>query len=142
MIKNITMSMLLAALIIGCNSHPSPREVTIEFVGSVIDDDSLAIEELLDVDLMIEKRLKELPVMDSTLTPKDYRDRIMKNLTGEGGTRAYWSEHRLVVNDEVVNGDTAYVEFTLMDQEYGGIQYLTIYLYRSPQGNWRVFKYL
>lgn len=142
MTKYVALILLMLTLAIGCQSHQSPREVTMEFVGSVIDDDSLAIEELLDIDMMVDRRLKELPELDTTLTRQDYHNKIITNLTGEGGTRAYWKEHRLVVNDEVVKGDTAYVEFTLLDQEQGGIQYLTIYLYRTPQGDWRVFRYL
>ena len=125
-----------------CSSHRSPREVTIDFVGSVIEDDSVAIEELLDIDYMVEKRLKDMPMFDTTLTHQKLRDIIIGNLTKDGGTRAFWSEQRLVVNDEVIKDDTAYVEFTLMDQKQGGIQYLTIYLYRQSDGNWRVFKYL
>ncbi len=142
MIKYIAISMLLLAVFIGCNTQKSPREVTMEFVGSVIEDDSAAIEQYLDVDMMVEQRLENLQKRDSTVTHQSYRDMIISNLTGEGGTREYWQEHRLVVNEEVIQGDTAYVEFTLLDQEEGGIEYLTIYLYRTPEGSWRVFRYL
>ena len=134
----LTLSMLLA----GCSSQPSPRQVTMEFVGSVVEDDSLAIERLLDIEMMVERRMMEIPPTDSTQTPEYFRDRIIENLTGDGGTRQLWKEHRLVVNDEEIAGDTAQVELTLMDQERGIIQYLLVYLYRGQDGSWRVFKYL
>jgi hypothetical protein len=112
-----------------------------DFVGSVVEGDSTAIEQLLDVDLMVDKRMQEIPPTDSTQTHQYFRNLIIGNLTGDGGTRAFWKEHRLVVNDEAITGDTAQVELTLMDQERGSIQYLMVYLYRTPDG-WRVFKYL
>jgi hypothetical protein len=113
-----------------------------EFVGSVIEDDSLVIEKLLDVEMMVERRLQEIPPTDSTQTPEYFRNRIIENLTGEGGTRQLWKEHRMIVNNETIVGDTAHVELTLMDQGRGIIQYLLVYLYRSPDSGWRVFKYL
>lgn len=142
MTKYLFIFMSLAVLLTACGGQQSPRQVTMEFVGSVIEDDSLAIEELLDIEMMVEYRLKEIPPTDSAQTPEYFRNRIIQNLTGDGGTRQLWKEHRLVVNDEAIVGDTAHVELTLMDQERGIIQYLLVYLYRTPDGAWRVFKYL
>ena len=131
----------LIALIIACADKQSPRGVTMEFVGSVIEDDSLAIEKLLDVDLMVDRRMKVIPPVDTIQTHEYFRDTIIRNLTGEGGTRAFWESILPVVNEEKVDGDTAYVELTLMDQASGAIHYLTVHLYRSNSG-WRVFQFL
>ena len=131
----------LIALLFGCGSKPSPRTITMDFVGSVIEDDSVAIEKYLDIDMMVDQRMKEMPPKDSTQTHQYFRNKIMENLTDSGGTRIFWKDNRVVVNDEVVKGDTAQVELTLMDQKKGNIYYLTVYLYRTKQG-WRVFKYL
>ena len=141
MFKYLLSIICLAVIFIGCAAKDTPRGVTMEFVGSVIEDDSLAIERLLDIDLMVERRMRVIPPTDSTQTHEYFRDTIMRNLTGDGGTRAYWKEMRLVVNEEKIEGDTAFVELTLMDQETGSIQYLTVSLYRSATG-WRVFQFL
>ena len=141
MMKYLLLIAISALVVIGCNSTPTPRQVTMDFVGSVVEGDSTAIEQLLDVDLMVDKRMQEIPPVDSTQTHQYFRNLIIRNLTGDGGTRAFWKEHRLVVNDEAITGDSAQVELTLMDQERGSIQYLMVYLYRTPNG-WRVFKYL
>lgn len=139
--KYIIFMISAVALIFGCSSEPSPRTVTMDFVGSVIEDDSLGIEKYLNVDMMVDRRLIEIPPEDSTQTHQYFRDRIIRNLTDDGGTRIFWKENRPVVNQEVVNGDTAQVELTLMDQKKGNIYYLTVYLYKSGKG-WRVYKYL
>jgi len=135
------LAVCLVAVLWGCGQNPTPRQVTMDFVGSVIEGDSAAIIQLLDVDLMVDKRMEEIPPTDSTQTHDYFKNLIIKNLTGEGGTRAFWKQHRLVVNDEIIKGDTAQVELTLLDQEKGSIQYLLVHLYRT-KGNWRVFKYL
>jgi len=141
MLKYLILISSLIALIIGCADKQSPRGVTMEFVGSVIEDDSLAIEQLLDVDLMVDRRMKVIPPVDSTQTHDYFRDTIIRNLTGDGGTRALWMEMRLVVGDEKIKGDTAFVELTSIEKETGYTQFLTVYLYRSATG-WRVFQYL
>jgi hypothetical protein len=141
MFKYLLLFVCLVALLIGCAPKDTPRGVTMEFVGSVIEDDSLAIEQHLDIDLMVERRMRVIPPTDSTQTHEYFRDTILRNLTGDGGTRTYWKEMRLVVNEEKIEGDTAYVELTMLDQETGNIQYLTVSLYRSATG-WRVFQFL
>jgi len=141
MLKCLILILCLIALTIGCADKQSPRGVTMEFVGSVIEDDSLAIEQLLDVDLMVDRRMRVIPPADSSQTHEYFRDTIIRNLTGEGGTRAFWKSILPVVNEEKVDGDTAYVELTLMDQASGAIHYLTVHLYRSQSG-WRVFQFL
>lgn len=131
----------LIALLISCASKSSPRTITMDFVGSVIEDDSVAIEKYLDLDMMVDRRMEEMPPQDSTQTHQYFRNKIMENLTDSGGTRIFWMNNRVVVNDEVIKGDTAQVELTLLDQKKGNIYYLTVYLYKTRQG-WRVFKYL
>ena len=112
-----------------------------DFVGSVIEDDSTAIEKYLDIDMMVNQRMKEMPPQDSTQTHQYFREKIIQNLTDDGGTRTFWKSNRVVVNDEVIKGDSAQVELTLLDQKKGNIYYLTVYLYKTKQG-WRVYKYL
>jgi PBP1b-binding outer membrane lipoprotein LpoB len=141
MMKYLLLIAVSVMLLAGCSSAPTPRQVTMDFVGSVVEGDSLAIEKLLDVDLMVDRRMKDIPPTDSTQTHQYFRNRIIENLTDDGGTREFWKAHRLVVNDEAVKGDTAQVELTLLNQDNGSIQYLMVYLYKGPHG-WRVFNYL
>ncbi len=141
MVKSSVLWLCLLLVITECGPGSSPRGVTIDFVGSVIENDSLAIEELLDLDSMVKRRMTEIPPTDSTQTHEYFRNKILQNLLDEGGIRENWMNHRCVVNNENIRGDTAEVELTLMDQESGRIHYLTVYLYRSPSG-WRVFYFL
>jgi len=92
-------------------------------------------------DSMVKRRMQEIPPTDSTETPEYFRNRIIQNLTGEGGTRAFWKRVTSVVNNELVVNDTAEVEFTLLDKEYGKTHYSKLYLYKSEKG-WRVFYFL
>ncbi|MCD6163389.1 MAG: hypothetical protein J7K40_13395 [candidate division Zixibacteria bacterium] len=140
MIRLLIISLCLIGLLIGCGSQ-SPREVAMEFIGSVIEDDSLAIEEHFDVDSMVKRRMQEVPPIDSTETPEYFRNRIIQNLTGDGGTRAFWKRVTAVINQELIVGDTAEVELTLLDKEYGKTHYSKLYLYKSDKG-WRVFYFL
>jgi hypothetical protein len=141
MCKYLLIAFGAFAIIAGCGSKMSPREVAIEFVGSVIEDDSLAIEKYLDLDYMVERRLTEVPPEDSTMDHRYYRDKILQTLIGDGGTRAFWKSMMPVVNKENIQGDTAEVELTFMDKTYGKTHYSMIYLYRSEDG-WRVFYFL
>jgi len=141
MFKYLILFVWATAILAGCAPKDTPRGVTIEFVGSVIEDDSLAIEQHLDLDMMVQRRMRVIPPTDSTQTHEYFRNTIIRNLTGDGGTRAFWMEMRLVVGDEKIEGDTAYVELTSMDQGTGYIQYLTVHLYKTATG-WRVFQYL
>jgi hypothetical protein len=136
----LTLS-LLAALIIACSSDNTPKAVTFKFIGAVLDSDSLAIKQYLDLDQMVARRIREVPTLDSTQTPDKLRSIILKNLTGDGGTRAHWQNQRIIVNQETVKGDSAQVEMTMIDQTNGVTEYSMIYLYRKD-GHWRVCFYL
>ena len=140
--KNIIVLMGAGtAILLACNSQPSPRQVTMDFVGSVIEGDSTGVEKYLDLDAMVDRRMQEIPPTDSTQTHAYFRDKILANLTGDGGIRADWKSHRCVVNNEKVAGDTAEVELTLMNQSTGQIHYLKVYLYHGATG-WRAFYFL
>jgi hypothetical protein len=132
---------LSGALIVGCSSRETPKEVTINFIGGVIDGDSTAIVKYLDLDAMIAKRIKEFPPTDTNQTPASLRQTLIKNLTGDGGTRTHWLNQRIVVNQETVKGDSAQVEMSMIDQTNGVTEYSMIYLYRKD-GRWRVYFYL
>ena len=130
----------LALLMFGCSSTPSPRDVTMDFVGSVIEGDTLSLKQCFDVDAMVAYRMKVSPPADSTQTPEYYRNRIMKDITGEGGVRQYWKNSTPIVNNQLVKGDTAEVELTILDKQLGRTDYSKVYLYRSKNG-WRVFNF-
>ncbi len=141
MLKTILSYSALVVILVGCSSRMSPREVTIEFVGAVIEDDSLSIERHLDLDSMVKHRLMEIPPVDSTETPEYLRNRILQNLIGDGGTRALWKSMIPVVNRELIVGDTAEVELTFLDKANAKYHYSKIYLHKTETG-WRVFYFL
>ncbi len=128
-------------LFLGCGPKETPKQVTFEFIGAVLDGDSTAIARYLDLDAMIAKRMKEMPPADTSQNPAELKAILMKNLTGDGGTRAFWRNQRIVVNQETIKGDSAQVEMTMIDQTTGSTEYSMIYLYRQ-NGRWRVYFYL
>lgn len=131
----VCLSLLLLA---GC-SRQSPRDVTFKFINAVLDGDSLAILEYLDIDGMVEKRMQLIP--DTLETPESLREKILQNLTGDGLTRTNWLKQKIVVNREIVQGDSAKVEMTFMDESANRIDYSMVYLYRKD-GRWRIYFYL
>jgi len=131
----------LVIILTGCSSQPSPREVAIEFVGAVIEDDSLALERVLDLDSMVKRRMQEVPPIDSSQTPEYFRNKILGTLIGDGGTRIYWKSMTAIVNRENIVRDTAEVELTFLDKTNAKIHYSIVYLYKTESG-WRVFYFL
>lgn len=132
---------ILGALLWGCGSKETPKQVTFEFIGAVLDGDTTAIARYLDLDAMIARRIKEMPPTDSIQNPAELKAILMKNLTGNGGTRLHWLNQRIVVNQEITKGDSAQVEMSMIDQTTGVTEYSMIYLYRQ-NGRWRVYFYL
>lgn len=126
--------------LVGCGPQETPRKATFDFIFAVLDGDSLGIERRLDLDAMVAKRMAEFPPAD-TITPEKLRRTLIGNLTGNGGTRMFWKNQRIVINQEFINGDSAQVEMTFIDQTTGKMEYSMVYLYRS-QGRWRVYFYL
>jgi hypothetical protein len=140
--KNVVIILaVLGALLFGCSARETPKQVTFDFIGAVLDSDSTAIGKYLDMDAMIAKRIKDMPPTDSSQTPASLRQILMKNLTSDGGTRTHWLNQRIVVNQETVKGDSAQVEMSMIDQTNGITEYSMIYLYRKD-GHWRVYFYL
>ena len=134
----ILVMALSFGLVLVCGSEMSPREVAIEFVGAVIEDDSLALETCFDVDSMVKRRMLEVP---TDQTPAEVKDQILSNLQGDGGTRVFWKSMTPVVGEELVVRDTAQVEVTFLDKEFGKYHHYKVFLYHSDKG-WRVFFFL
>jgi len=139
--RQVVLLLALAVFAVGCGSKQTPRSVTFDFIGAVLDNDSLAVETYLDLDAMVAKRITEVPELDSTVTPENLRQTLIKNLTGSGGMRAFWRNQRIIVNQEKIKGDSAEVEMSFIDQTTGETKYSMVYLYRKD-GRWRVYFYL
>ncbi len=132
--------LVLGCALVACGPQDTPRKATFGFIYAVLDGDSLEIERRLDLDAMVAKRMAEFPPAD-TVTPEKLRRTLIGNLTGDGGTRQFWKNQRIVINQDFVNGDSAQVEMTFIDQTTGKMEYSMVYLYRN-QGRWRVYFYL
>lgn len=141
MVKRLIICSCLAVILGVCSSQPSPRDVTFQFIYAVLDGDSSAILQYLDLDRMVEKRMKEVSPADSALTLADLKAKILQNLIGDGLTRGHWQNQRIVVNKEITEEDSAVVEMTFIDQTTGRIEYSMVYLYRKDS-RWWVYFYL
>ncbi len=140
MIRYLIIAMTAVSILAACGPKETPRKAAFDFIYAVLDGDSLAIEHHLDLDAMVTRRMTEFTPAD-TLTPEVLRRILIGNLTGDGGTRLLWKNQQIIVNQEFVNGDSAQVEMTFIDQTTGKTEYSMIYLYRT-QGRWRVYFYL
>ena len=121
---------------VSCGRGPSPRDVTIEFVGSVIEDDTSLVQKYLDLDAMAARRMSEMSA-DSTVAFEQLKRQILSSLTGDGQTRAQWMKTTPVVDKQSIRGDSAQVELTFLDRAAGKVEYYKVFLRNTPQG-WRV----
>lgn len=139
MVKNLVICLCLIVIIGGCSSQPSPRDVSFEFIYAVLDGDSTAILQYLDIDRMAVKRMEGIPPADSALSLVDFKAKILQDIVGFGPTRSHWKNQRILVNKEIIRGDSAEVEMTFIDQTTGKIEYSMIYLYREDKRWWVYF---
>ncbi|OQX92754.1 MAG: hypothetical protein B6D58_01260 [candidate division Zixibacteria bacterium 4484_95] len=140
MLKSLTICLCLVVIIISCNSQPSPKDVTFEFIAAVLDGDTTTILQYLDLERMAERKMKDIVLKDSILNPADFKAEILSELTGLGQTRNQWKNQRILVNKEIVRGDSAEVEMTFIDQFTGTIKYSMVYLHHKDN-RWLVYFY-
>lgn len=127
---------LVAAL--ACSKNPSPRVVVMDFIEAVNKADTAALTQYLDLDKFTQEKLKELPDSQRTAVFPSMKEQLWQNFLGTGGTRLRWQNKMIVVNKEDIQGDSAWVEVTFVDQKTGMTEYTRARLYRKD-GRWWIY---
>lgn len=136
------LAFLGALLFASCNlSTAEPREAVIKFLRAVKEADTLAILQ----GFTFEAPYTILP--DTGLWPEgDARNdtlmaaRLLGELTPGGTVFLRWMDRRMVVGESEVQGDSAKVEVTSLDQVKGAQFYNKFGLVRG-QGHWRIYSF-
>jgi len=124
-----------------CGGRPSPRKVAMEFIEAVYASDSTAVLRYVDLDEVARGKMKHLPqemqLGNLDLMKKD----LFQSLVGNGAVRAKWQSYRIVVADETVQGDSAWVDVTFMHKETGSTRYTQMVLLWK-ENSWKIASYV
>ena len=127
-------------LFVACGGRPSPRKIVMEFVEAVYDSDSDAVIKFVDFEEVARDRLKHLPEEEQLqrldLMKKDLHQSLLKN----GAVRAKWQSFRIIVADEHIKGDSAWVDVTFMHKETGVTRYTQTILVWEEDA-WKIVSY-
>jgi hypothetical protein len=108
------------------------------FIEAVNKADTASLSQYLDLDKFTQEKLKELPDSQRAAVFSGMKEQLWQNFLGTGGTRLRWQNKMIVVNKEDVQGDSASVEVTFVDQKTGITQYTRARLYRKD-GRWWIY---
>jgi hypothetical protein len=140
MTRRIVFFSLVCVLmsVFACSKNPSPRVVVMDFIEAVNKADTASLTQYLDLDKFTQEKLKELPDSQRAAVFSGMKEQLWQNFLGTGGTRLRWQNKMIVVNKEDVQGDSASVEVTFVDQKTGITQYTRARLYRKD-GRWWIY---
>lgn len=133
----ICLSILFVA-ILSCSNIPDPRENVKQLIAAVDQSDTTALKESLDLNWIVNQRLKGVPEKDSLASFLKKRQELLDDLTGNGATRVSWNNSLVVIGKSEVAGDSATVEVTYIDKTNGIKDYTRMGLY-FKEGKWKVY---
>ncbi len=121
-----------------CSKKPDPRENVKKLIAAVDQSDTTALKESLDLNYIINQRLKGVLEKDSLTSFLKKRQELLDDLTGNGATRVSWNNSLVVIGKSEVLGDSATVEVTYIDKTNGIKDYTKMGLY-FEDGKWKVY---
>ena len=121
-----------------CSKAPDPRVVVMDFIEAVNKADTASMDKYLDLDKFTQEKIKEFPEAERQEIFPKVKEQIRNNFLGTGGTRLKWQNKIIVVNQESIQGDTALVEVTFVDQKTGITEYTKAKLYKKNK-NWLIY---
>ncbi|MCK4404227.1 MAG: DUF4878 domain-containing protein [candidate division Zixibacteria bacterium] len=119
-----------------CSKYPSPRVVVMDFIEAVNKADTASIEKYLDLDRFTQEKLKELPDTQRVKVFAGVKEQLWSNFLGSGSTRLRWQNKMIVVDKEEIEGDSARVDVTFVDQKTGITKYTKARLYKKDNRWW------
>jgi len=126
----------LFSIVIQCGGRPDPRQTVIKFIKAVAKSDSLALQMLVDFDMLTQKKFPYLPEEKFDVV----KHQLKRNFLKDGTIRVKWENYRKVIGDAKFKGDTATVELTFMHLKTGIYRYTNVRLYLK-EGRWKIFYY-
>lgn len=112
-----------------------------EFIEAVYASDADAVLKYVDFEAVALGKLKHLPqeeqLQNLDLMKKDLYSSLIKN----GAVRAKWQSYRIVVADETVEGDSAWVDVTFMHRETGSTRFTQMILLWK-ENSWKITSYV
>ena len=132
----LILSVLCLLFIVQCSKSPSPRVVVMDFIEAVNTADTVSLETYLDLERFTQEKMKEFPDSVRTAAFSKVKEQLRQNFLGSGGTRLKWQNKMIVVNKEEIEGDSALVEVTFVDQKTGITEYTKTRLYKRENRWW------
>jgi len=123
-------------LFTNCGGRPDPRQTVIKFIKAVAQSDSLALDNLVDFEILARQKFQYL----SDEKIEEAKARLKKNLLKDGTTRVKWGNYRKVLGEVKFEGDTANVELTFMHLKTGIYKYTHVRMHLRDN-KWRIFYY-
>ena len=140
MSKIIFLMLLVLTLLFAshCSKSPSPRVVVMDFIEAVNKADTASIEKYLDLDRFTREKIKDLSEAERQEIFPKVKEQLKNNFLGSGATRLRWQSKMIVVNKEDIQGDSALVEVTFVDQKTSITEYHKAKLYKKER-NWLIY---
>jgi hypothetical protein len=133
----IFLFLLISVFASYCSNTPSPRVVVMDFIEAVNKADTVSIEKYMDLDRFTQEKIKDLPEAERQEIFPKVKEQLKDNFLESGGTRLKWQNKMIVVNKEDIQGDSALVEVTFVDQKTGITEYTKAKLYKKDK-NWLI----
>lgn len=127
--------------ILSCGGRPSPRKIVMEFIEAVYNSDGPAIMKYVDFEQVAREKLSHLSEEEQLKNLDLMKQQLYRSLIKNGPVRAKWQSFRIVVADETVQGDSAWVDVTFMHKKTGATRYTQTVLYRKD-GSWKIASYV
>lgn len=121
-----------------CSNKPDPREDVKKLIAGVDQSDTTALKESLDLNWIVNQRLKGIPEKDSLASFLKKRQELLDDLTGNGATRVSWNNSLVVIGKSEIIGDSATVEVTYIDKTNGINDYTKMGL-SFKDGKWKIY---
>jgi len=129
---------LIILVLLACSGGPGPKDAVFEFIDAVKTSDSLRVIQLLDIDAYVKSLMVEMSPEDSARALTEHRAMTIQSLLGDGNVRRRWMSSLIVVNKEMVAGDSAEVEVSFVDQRAGHQLYTIMLLSKQPDKTWKI----
>lgn len=139
-VANAIFGLLFLCFLSGCSRKPQPKETLYRFFAGVVNRDSTAIQDCLDLErTATEAQLQAIGVDSIPIVP-EARQKFLIHELAAGRVNQRWREHRIVVGETALRGDTAMVEVSFFHRPTGRQYYNKMGLIFSG-GRWKIVSF-
>jgi hypothetical protein len=121
-----------------CSNKPDPREEVKKLITAVDQSDTTALKEHLDLEWIANENLRGFSEKDKDELYPKIRQKILRDLSGDGPTRMSWNNSLVVIGKSKVKGDSASVEVTYVSKLSGIKNYTKMGLYFKDR-KWKIY---